>query len=253
MTNQCLTSQFGYEIPCTLQESGAAKTLLICHGFGSSKESPTVQALLEAMPRQGVDTVSFDFPCHGDSPADCTCLRVACCLADLRTVEEDLLRRAEKTEVVYFGSSFGAYIVLLHLALSPHAGKRAFLRSAAIDMYGIVEQFLQDDRLFWQSAPDNNPLHDICDMETLYGRGFSITRAFVEDLRQHQVLDLYPNNSVSSLVMVHGALDSTASLTKAEDFALRAGANLLILPGCEHRLMEPSTPETVLQHLSKWL
>lgn len=252
MQRMTLLSRYGYEIPCTLQLSGAKKTLLICHGFGSSKDSPMVQALREEMPRIGVDTFSFDFPQHGESQADGSYLRVPCCLSDLKTAEENILQLSPNTELIYFGSSFGAYITLLYLANCFPSGTHAFLRSAAIDMHQILNGFLSQGQLFWHPRNADSQ-QDYCAMDSIYGRPFYITRAFLKDLSQNNLLKLYAKQREFTLSMIHGALDSTAPLQKAQDFARQAGASLHILPQAEHRLMEVGELEAVLQALIAFL
>ena len=47
--------------------------------------------------------------------------------------------------------------------------------------------------------------------------------------------------------MIHGEQDSTASPAAARKFAAEKGAELILVPGAEHRLMEPGNPERALQ------
>ncbi len=44
------------------------------------------------------------------------------------------LELAPGARVVYFSSSFGAYLNLIYLSTRPHRGTRSFLRSAAVEM-----------------------------------------------------------------------------------------------------------------------
>ena len=46
-------------------------------------------------------------------------------------MEAQVLSRMPGAEIVYFGSSFGAYITALYLTKRPHAGNRAFFRPGA--------------------------------------------------------------------------------------------------------------------------
>ena len=63
-----LPSRRGDRIPCHDNWEGQSRVVIVCHGFGSSKESPMVQALHRALPERGIGVWSFDFPAHGDSP-----------------------------------------------------------------------------------------------------------------------------------------------------------------------------------------
>ena len=68
MKTLTIKSKHGYDIPCNSVWNGEKKVLIVCHGFGSSKASPMVQALEEYMPKRGIGVFAFDFPAHGESP-----------------------------------------------------------------------------------------------------------------------------------------------------------------------------------------
>ena len=129
-----LPSRRGDRIPCHDNWEGQSRVVIVCHGFGSSKESPMVQALHRALPERGIGVWSFDFPAHGDSPMGQEGLRVPFCMDDLETVEAWIRAKSPQVEVCYFASSFGAYITLLSLSRAPRNRPRAFLRSAAANI-----------------------------------------------------------------------------------------------------------------------
>ena len=135
MTQELLSGLNGYDIPCrhTIQ-GGESMVCLITHGFGSSKDSPTAQLLAGELPRHGIGTLALDLPAHGDSPVDGDALSIRHCLDDLARAEARALELAPGARVVYFSSSFGAYLNLIYLSTRPHRGTRSFLRSAAVEM-----------------------------------------------------------------------------------------------------------------------
>ena len=135
MTQELLSGLNGYNIPCrhTIQ-GGESMVCLITHGFGSSKDSPTAQLLAGELPRHGIGTLALDLPAHGDSPVDGDALSIRHCLDDLARAEARALELAPGARVVYFSSSFGAYLNLIYLSTRPHRGTRSFLRSAAVEM-----------------------------------------------------------------------------------------------------------------------
>ena len=135
MTQELLSGLNGYDIPCrhTIQ-GGESMVCLITHGFGSSKDSPTAQLLAGELPRHGIGTLALDLPAHGDSPVDGDALSIRHCLDDLARAEARALELAPGARVVYFSSSFGAYLNLIYLSTRPHRGTRSFLRNAAVEM-----------------------------------------------------------------------------------------------------------------------
>lgn len=239
MKKVMLQSQHGYAIPCHDNWAGQERALIVCHGFGSSKASPMVQALHEELPRHGVGVFAFDFPSHGESSVWQEGLRVPFCLDDLAMVEAHLRQRDPAVKIGYFGSSFGAYITLLHLARGQAAGERAFLRSAAVTMPRLVETWV-DARA---QADLDRQGYFVPDYD--YVREMRITRDFLADLATHDVFARY-QPGMARLRMVHGGRDDVAPTEDAVRFAREKGAELLVLPQGEHPLMGPGELEEVL-------
>ncbi len=240
MNKEMIPGKNGYDIPCLTQLTGREKTVVIViHGFGSSKESPTAQAVAEALPNYGIGTVCFDFPAHGDSPVDGEMLRIETCLNDLADVEAYLRRRMPEAEIAYFSSSFGAYINLIYLATREHAGRRSFLRCAAVDMPGIIRR---------ETTPEYRRQLDaqgfvMLDMGD--ARPLKLTRGFVDDLDANDVFCLY-QPGMAELAMIHGTADETAPIGDARRFAGQSGARLTEVEGADHRFLLPGGTERVV-------
>ena len=252
MKREWLESNGGYQIPVCNQIAGEERVLIVCHGFGSSKDSPMVEALREEMPRHGMGTFSFDFPCHGESPAPFEALRVENCLSDLAAVEARVRQIAPESQVSFFGSSFGAYIVLLYLARRGQEGGRAFLRSAAVDMYGIFQKWFQETPPIWHLDPGGDEERDYFTLDYAYQREMRISRAVLRELEENPIAPLYPRVGIK-IGMIHGEADSTASYEAARRFAQHAGASLYTVPGGEHRLMGAGEMEQVLDCAVRFL
>lgn len=244
MQNIILKSRRGYEIPCRATYDGQDKVLIVCHGFGSSKSSPMVQTLEREMPQLGVGVYSFDFPAHGDSPI--WDLRVPFCIDDLETVETHVRAAAPGAEILYFASSFGAFILLNYLSSRSHEGKRAMLRSAAVAMGGLVDTWV-DGR-----AKADMDRQGYFVPEYDYVREMRVTPAFLQDLQDYDVFKTYRPGR-TGLFMVHGGRDSVAPPEAAKRFAAQFGIILLELPNGEHDLMGPGELDQVLAAASSFL
>lgn len=236
---RALTSRHGYAIPCRWDWQGQKQVVIICHGFGSSKDSPMAQAVAAALPRLGMGTVRFDFPAHGESPVWQEGLRVPYCIDDLETVEQAILAQDPTAEIAYFSSSFGAYITLLRLARDPRPGARAFLRAAAVTMPSLVDTWL-DSRA--RSDLDRQG-YFVPDYD--YVREMRVSRAFLQDLADWDVFARW-QPGLARLAMVHGTLDDVVPVEGVRRFARRFGVDLTELPQGEHPLMGPGEPEQVL-------
>lgn len=240
MKKETISGLNGYDIPCLNNLSGGERmAVIISHGFGSSKESPTAQAIAAALLEHGIGTYSFDFPGHGDSPVDGEQLRISNCLNNLAAVEAHVRELMPEADIAYFSSSFGAYINLIYLATCPHVGRKSFLRCAAVDMPRLFrngttpEQYAQLDEQGYIS------------MDFDYIRPLKITREFYDDLEAHDVFKLcWPD--MAELAMIHGDADETASVVDARRFAKQFGARLTEVKGADHRIMIPGGMEQVI-------
>lgn len=240
MKKEWIPGKNGYTIPGIHTLTGKeAKIAVIAHGFGSSKESPTAAMLGEQFPAWGIGTIAFDFPAHGESPVGGEMLTVENCLADLQAAEETARRLCPHAEIGYFGSSFGAYITLLYLASGKAAGRKAFLRSAAVEIPELLPELTADfagdlERQGWFL------------FDAGYVRPLRLTRTLFNELAENDVFEKYQPGS-AELFMVHGSGDETASPQAARRFAEFSGAELAMLSGGDHRLSLPGMPEKVLQ------
>ncbi len=240
MKKETISSLYGYDIPCLINLSGGERmAVIISHGFGSSKESPTAQTVAAALQEHGIGTYSFDFPGHGDSLVDGEQFRISNCLNDLAAVEAHVRELLPEAEIAYFSSSFGAYINLIYLATHTHAGKKSFLRSAAVDMPKLVrngtspEQYAQLDALGYimLNVDQVRPLR--------------ITRGFYDDLEAYDVFKLCWSD-MGKLAMIHGDDDEIVSVVEARRFAKQFGVRLIEVKGADHRIIIPGGMEQVI-------
>jgi uncharacterized protein len=241
MKKENISGLNGYDIPCMNNLSGGERmAVIISHGFGSSKESPSAQAVAAALPEHGIGTYSFDFPSHGDSPVDGEQFRIFNCLNDLAAVEAHVRELLPETEIAYFSSSFGAYINLIYLAKRPHAGKKSFLRCAAVDMPRLFRNATSPEQYAQLDAQG----YVILDFD--YVHPLKIMREFYDDLAAHDVFKLC-RPDMAELAMIHGDADETAPVADARRFAKQFGARLTEVNGADHRIMIPGGMELVIE------
>lgn len=238
MKNEYFTGEKGLTVPGLNAVDGEKQVVLMAHGFGSEKRGHTPLFMTEGLKRAGFGVYGFDFPAHGESSLTGDQLNMQNCVDSYAAAENRVRELVPKAEIFYFGSSFGAYTTLLYLATRPHQGNKAFLRSAAIDMPNLIWRVATEEgESFRQNGYANL---------TYYNRPLKLTRAFCEDVNRYDVFDLY-RKGTAQLFMIHGASDHTASPEAAQRFAEEKGAELVMVPGAEHRLMEPGNPERALQ------
>ncbi|MBC2724629.1 alpha/beta hydrolase [Desulfosporosinus sp.] len=241
MKKETIRGLNGYDIPCVNNLSGDERRIvIISHGLGSSKESPTAKSMASALTEHGIGTYSFDFPAHGDSPVDGEKFRISNCLNDLTAVEAHVRELRLGAEIAYFSSSFGAYINLIYLATRTHAGKKSFLRCAAVDMPRLFRNITSQEQ-YTQLREQGYIMPDFD-----YIRPLKFTREFYDDLEAHDVFKLC-RPDMAEIAMIHGDADETASVVDARRFAKQFGARLTEVKGADHRIMTPGGLDRVIK------
>lgn len=238
MKTKYITGKNGYEIPYIDNLTGSENQIvLISHGFGSSKVSPTTTMLFEEMPQHNIGVVAFDFPSHGDSKASAEDLRVDNCIKDLATIEDMIVKSNPQAEILYFSSSFGAYINLLFISLCPHKGTKSFLRSAAVNM----------PELFQNPIPEHvKSIEEKGYLEFPYEPPLRITQGFVDDMNRCNLFEIYKPGK-TKVAMIHGENDKTIIPEKAKAFSKLFNIDITMVPGGDHTLMNPGGPQLVLE------
>ena len=205
-----LTKKNGHQIPCIAEfPADLQKLVIVIHGYDSSKESANAASLMRILPGQGFGVIAYDQPGHGSEQAAAEALSIDACLDSLERVEEYLTERYPDTEICYFGSSFGAYILGIYLAerRGPCAGRKAgggkrkaFMRCAAVNF----PELDLDERAKALEPVDLYRLFD---------------EAGPEDVE---------------FAFAHGECDSSVPVGAAEGFAKRYGYPITVFPGEEH-------------------
>lgn len=236
--SEILRREDRYDIPYRAEISGNEdKVVVAVHGFASSKESPTVDMLMEALPERGIGVIAFDFPAHGESPADGEYLSVENCVRDLGDITELVGELCPGAEICYFGSSFGAYITLIYLTRHGGPGTRAFLRSAAVNMSEYFSELGAEER--------KKLGHEGYFMLDDQVRPIMITDGFLRSLAENDVRRDLRRDGLR-LRMIHGSSDEDIAYEEAVSFAERYGIELVTVEGGDHRLSIPGAPERVL-------
>ena len=233
-------------IPCLMEiPDGAKEIIIMVHGFGSEKNCATAQMLFRRMPPAGFGVITYDQPGHGPDEARKEPLLIENCLSSLRTVDRFAAEQFPDAKIYYFSSSFGAYITTLFLCGYPHQGKKAFLRSAAVNMPLLMlgppgsdldpayrKEFEQNGYVVSDVGPD----------------AVRIPIGFLEGLKVNDLTEKFSGRIYqdAEFEMVHGENDSTIELPYAREFAEHFGIPLTVIPDEEHTLSDhPETPDHV--------
>ncbi len=238
-------SEYGYDIPYISRIKGDESIILVvAHGFASSKGSPNVKMLMEHLPDRGIGVVAFDFPGHGDSPVDGHSLMIDNCMSDLKSVCDLVSENFPDAETGYFGSSFGAYIIMNYLMKYRIKGARVFMRSAAVNMHEFFDELSDDQAL--QLERDGHIILDYDNVPSIM-----LTEGFVDDLKKHDLFKSFDPEG-NRIMMIHGSRDEDVDYLEAKKFSERFGIDIVTVDGGDHRLSVAGAPETVLRETLKF-
>jgi len=233
-----------YPIACKtyMPESGSVKGIILgVHGFAGDKESSALEAIASVGEKHGFSLRCFDFPAHGASPADESCLTVESCISDLLQMAE--ICRAEHPDVpkMLFATSYGGFIALN--CLDRLEDFSVVFRAPAVSM---PERFCE--------------IHGITEEEfesTGYvGCGFErrmrVPYAFYKELKEYSLV----NRMFSErFLIIHGDADTVIPVEDIRKFCVQnPGTEPKIVTGADHRFKKCGELDAVVQFaFSFWL
>lgn len=236
-----------HKVSCVEQIPDNPKGIaIIVHGFTSSKESPTVQMLLKKFPEAGIGAVGIDLPSHGVEDSYEEELRVDAGIDSIAAAEQYVRERYPDQEIYYFASSFGAYLTALYISTRPHKGRKAFFRSAAVNMPSL---FISDN-----PTKEEAYLRRELDEKGFFEYGFGlgqpvrVTKGFVDDMGHNDLFEKFDPERFGhhSVAMAHGAEDTVIDPAAAAAFASKYHLTETVFEGEGHALgTDPATPGKV--------
>ena len=179
------------------------KILLACHGFDSSKNSSSIKQVATGFAESDVPIISFDWAGHGDNTEELT---IKNCIDIFKTIEEEISEEFPNAKVYLYGSSFGAYMILLLYSKGIIDNKYpyCFLKSPAIKMDEILKEKLIEE-----------------DFEDFKKRGYTIKNRnkkmiipykFYEELCENKLKLENIKNNIQNIIIFHGTDDDIASI-----------------------------------------
>ena len=234
-------------VPCVKSIPEKLKGIVIAiHGFSSNKECATYRMLLRRLPEAGYGMIGIELPGHGKEEALQETLRIEGCMNSIEAAEKYISDTWPGVEVFYFASSFGAYITGLYISTREHLGRKAFFRSAAVNMPALfVKKNPNEIERKWLAELDQNGYFDT---NADLGAPVRITREMYHDLERNDLFEVFAPSKFgdNKVAMVHGAEDKVIDPNAAKAFAGKFQIPLTVLEHEGHSLGgTPETPESV--------
>ena len=221
--------------------------VIAIHGFSSSKESPTYRRLLERFPASGLGVICMDLPGHGTGESRKELLRISGALDSIETVEKYALREYPGCKIFYFASSFGAYLTGLYISTRNHTGRKAFWRSAAVNMPDLFfkENLTEKEKQQLKDLKTKGYFDTDMDLHS----PVRVTIDMYNDLLQNNLFEKFDPRRYGEhqIAMAHGMEDDVIDPKAAEAFAEKFGIPITWFPGEGHSLSNDfSTPDRVI-------
>ncbi len=222
----------------------ASGIVIAIHGFTSNKECPTCQLLLRRMPAAGLGVIGIDLPGHGTEESAEEELRIENCKNSIAAAERYAAEQYPGQNIFYFASSFGAYITGLYISTREHLGRKAFFRSAAVNMPDL---FIKKER-----TPEETRQMDQLRREGFFEtsmelhRPVKITQGMFHDFETTDLFKVFDPNRYgkNQICLIHGADDEVIDPEAVKRFSALFSLPLTVIKGEGHSLSnDPRTPE----------
>ena len=215
---------------------------LFAHCFTCGKDIHAAKRVADGLTALGIAVLRFDFTGLGSSEGEFANTSFSSNVADLVAAANEL-RRSARAPAILIGHSLGGTAVLAAAAEVPEA--RAVVTIAApCDPTHVTGLF--KDRLEEIAAKGEVEA-------TLAGRQFRISRAFVDDLAEHKLLERIANLR-KALLLFHSPTDEIVGIENASRIftAARHPKSFVSLAGADHLLSRRSDAAYVANVIHAW-
>jgi uncharacterized OsmC-like protein/alpha-beta hydrolase superfamily lysophospholipase len=215
---------------------------LFAHCFTCGKDTHAAKRVAEGLTALGIAVLRFDFTGLGSSEGEFANTTFSSNVGDLVAAANELRRRAQAPAIL-IGHSLGGTAVLA--AAAEVAEARAVVTIAApCDPSHVTGLF--KDRLEEIAAKGEV-------QATLAGRQFRISRAFVDDLAEHKLMQRIANLR-KALLIFHSPTDEIVAIDNASRIftAAKHPKSFVSLAGADHLLSRRSDAAYVANVIHAW-
>ena len=215
---------------------------LFAHCFTCGKDVHAAKRIAEGLTALDIAVLRFDFTGLGSSDGEFANTTFSSNVADLVAAANEL-RRTRRAPAILIGHSLGGAAVLAAASDVPEA--RAVVTIAApsdpTHVKGLFARHLEE-------------IGTKGEVEVvLAGRPFRISRAFVDDLAEHRLLDRLPDLH-KALLIFHSPTDATVGIENASRIftAAKHPKSFVSLAGADHLLSRRSDATYVANVIHAW-
>jgi uncharacterized OsmC-like protein/alpha-beta hydrolase superfamily lysophospholipase len=215
---------------------------LFAHCFTCGKDVHAAKRVAEGLTALGIAVLRFDFTGLGSSEGEFANTTFSSNVGDLVAAANELRRRAQAPAILV-GHSLGGTAVLA--AAAEVAEARAVVTIAApcdpTHVTGLFKDRLEDIAAKGEVQA------------TLAGRQFRISRAFIDDLAEHKLMERIANLR-KALLIFHSPTDEIVAIDNASRIfaAVKHPKSFVSLAGADHLLSRRSDAAYVANVIRAW-
>jgi pimeloyl-ACP methyl ester carboxylesterase len=241
-TPSFLSTERGYRLAYHHQ-AGEGVGVVFCPGYRSDMTSTKATALAEFCTAQNIPLTRFDYHGHGASEREFIDFTIGGAMADLLSI----LDAVAGEEVILIGSSMGGWVAL-NAALERKGQVRGFIGIAAAPDFTerlMYQRFTPEQR---RALEDEGVVYAYSEMSQ---SDYPITRRFIEEARQHVLLDDILGLEIP-VHLLHGQADVDVPWETALLLAERLMSDevtVTLIKDGDHRLNRPEDLARMTQAL----
>jgi putative redox protein len=215
---------------------------LFAHCFTCGKDVLAARRIAGALAAKGIAVLRFDFTGLGSSEGEFANSNFSSNIADLVRAA-DHLRKTRKVPAILIGHSLGGAAILAAAGQIPDAKAVVTIAapSAPAHVTGLFKDEIEDVRKHGEIEV------------SLAGRPFKITRQFIDDIAEHDLLAKISRLRKALLVM-HAPSDDTVGIDNATRIftSARHPKSFVSLAGADHLLSNKADATYVADVIAAW-
>ncbi|HEY4987856.1 MAG TPA: bifunctional alpha/beta hydrolase/OsmC family protein [Bradyrhizobium sp.] len=215
---------------------------LFAHCFTCGKDSHGARRIAAALAAKGIAVLRFDFTGLGSSEGEFANANFSSNVTDLVRAA-DHLRQTRKAPAILIGHSLGGAAILAAAGQIPDAKAVVTIAapSAPAHVTGLFKDEIEDVRKHGEIEV------------SLAGRPFKITRQFIDDIAEHDLMAKISRLRKALLVM-HAPGDDTVSIDNATRIftSARHPKSFVSLAGADHLLTRKADTVYVADVIAAW-
>ncbi|XP_044462941.1 uncharacterized protein LOC123193922 isoform X2 [Mangifera indica] len=224
-----IPNKYGEKLVGILHDTGSTDTVIVCHGFRSTKEDTTMVNLAVALANEGISAFRFDFAGNGESEGSFAYANYWREADDLHAVIQHFCG-ANRVISAILGHSKGGGVVLLY-ASKYHDIQSVVNISGRYDMRGGIEERLGKDIM------ERIEKDGFIDIKNKTGSvEYRVTKeSLVDRLNTNMHEACLQIDEECRVLTVHGSADKVIPIQDAHEFAkIIPNHKLHIVEGANH-------------------